>query len=158
MGRFIFRCGHRPGGSGRAMIKHFTSFCIRLKRSVSLLKGVGLHTIAIHNSVPSRGPLAPANPWRSRLKWRIAGTAFWSCAEVLYKVTGGRMVWAPSFELIAQRRQGIAVSRSHWFSLRGRRAIRFLGIVVVLCLLAAVSHVRSAVSVYLGGICQAYAI
>jgi hypothetical protein len=31
------------------------------------------------------------------------------------------------------------VSRSHWFSLRGRRAIRFLGIVIVLCLLAAVA-------------------
>jgi hypothetical protein len=31
------------------------------------------------------------------------------------------------------------VSRSHWVSLRGRRAIRFLGMVVVLCLLAAVA-------------------
>ena len=31
------------------------------------------------------------------------------------------------------------MSRSHWFSLRGRRAIRFLGMVVVLCLLAAVA-------------------
>jgi len=69
----------------------------------SLLKGIGLHTTAIHNSVPSRGPLVQANPWMSRLKWRIGATAFWSCAEVLYKVTGGRMVWAPSFELIAQR-------------------------------------------------------
>jgi hypothetical protein len=31
------------------------------------------------------------------------------------------------------------LSRSHWFSLRGRRSIRFLGTVVVLCLLAAVA-------------------
>ena len=69
----------------------------------SLLKGLGLHTIAIHNSVPSRGPLSPANPWMSRLKWRIGATAFWSGAEMLYRITGGRMVWAPSFELIAQR-------------------------------------------------------
>jgi 2-polyprenyl-3-methyl-5-hydroxy-6-metoxy-1,4-benzoquinol methylase/ribosomal protein S27E len=69
----------------------------------SLLETIGLHTIAIHNSIPSRGPLTPANPWMSRLKWRIGATAFWSCAEVLFKVTGGRMVWAPSFELIAQR-------------------------------------------------------
>ena len=69
----------------------------------SLLKGIGLHTIAIHNSVPSRWPLAPANPWMSRLKWRIGAMAFWSCAEAVYKVTGGRMVWAPSFELIAER-------------------------------------------------------
>lgn len=69
----------------------------------SLLDGIGLRTIAIHNSVPSRGPLTPANPWMSRLKWRIGATAFWSCAELLYRVTGGRMVWAPSFELIAQR-------------------------------------------------------
>ncbi|NOT22220.1 MAG: class I SAM-dependent methyltransferase [Nitrospiraceae bacterium] len=74
----------------------------------SLLKGVGLQTIAIHNSVPSRGPLTPANPWMSRLKWRIGATAFWSGAEMLYKVTGGRMVWAPSFELIAQREKELA--------------------------------------------------
>ena len=69
----------------------------------SLLKGIGLHTIAIYNSMPSRGPLTSANPWMSRLKWRIGATAFWSCAELLYKVTGGRMVRAPSFELIARR-------------------------------------------------------
>jgi 2-polyprenyl-3-methyl-5-hydroxy-6-metoxy-1,4-benzoquinol methylase/ribosomal protein S27E len=74
----------------------------------SLLKGIGLRTIAIHNSVPSRGPLTPANPWTSRLKWRIGATAFWSCAEVLYKATGGRMVCAPSFELIAQRSEGLS--------------------------------------------------
>jgi SAM-dependent methyltransferase len=73
----------------------------------SLLEKIGLHTIAIHNSVPSRGPLTPANPWMSRLKWRIGATAFWSCAEVLFKVSGGRMVWAPSFELIAQRGEAL---------------------------------------------------
>jgi len=72
----------------------------------SLLKGIGLDTIAIHNSVPSRGPLTSANPWMSRLKWRIGATVFWSCAELLYKVTRGRIVWAPSFELIAQRSKG----------------------------------------------------
>lgn len=74
----------------------------------SLLQGIGLQTIAIHNSVPSRGPLSPANPWMSRLKWRIGATAFWSCAELLYKVTGGRMVLAPSFELIARRSEGLS--------------------------------------------------
>jgi 2-polyprenyl-3-methyl-5-hydroxy-6-metoxy-1,4-benzoquinol methylase len=73
-----------------------------------LLKGIGLRTIAIHNSVPSRGPLTPVNPWMSRLKWRIGATAFWSGAEVLYKLTGGRTVWAPSFELIAQRGEGLS--------------------------------------------------
>jgi hypothetical protein len=31
------------------------------------------------------------------------------------------------------------MSRSHWFSLRGRRSIRFLGIVIGLCLLAALA-------------------
>lgn len=73
----------------------------------SLLQGIGLETIAIHNSVPSRGPLTPENPWMSRLKWRIGATAFWSCAELLYRVTGGRVVWAPSFELIARRSGGL---------------------------------------------------
>jgi len=72
----------------------------------SLLQGIGLETIAIHNSVPSRGPLSPANPWMSRLKWRIGAAAFWSCAELLFRVTGGRVVWAPSFELIARRSEG----------------------------------------------------
>ena len=72
----------------------------------SLLKGVGLHTIAIHNSVPSRGPLTLENPWISRLKWRIGATVFWSFSKLLYQVTGGRVVCAPSFELIAQRSEG----------------------------------------------------
>ncbi len=74
----------------------------------SLLQGIGLETIAIHNSVPSRGPLTPVNPWMSRLKWRIGAAAFWSCAELLYRVTGGRVVWAPSFELIARRSEGLS--------------------------------------------------
>jgi 2-polyprenyl-3-methyl-5-hydroxy-6-metoxy-1,4-benzoquinol methylase len=74
----------------------------------SLLEGIGLHTIAVYNSAPSRGPLTSANPWMSRLKWRIGAAAFWSCAELFYKVTGGRMVWAPSFELIARRSEGLS--------------------------------------------------
>ncbi len=74
----------------------------------SLLQRVGLETIAIHNAVPSRGPLTLENPWISRLKWRIGATAFWSCAELLYAMTGGRVVWAPSFELIARRSEGLS--------------------------------------------------
>lgn len=74
----------------------------------AFLQRIGWETIAIHNSVPSRGPLTPANPWVSRLKWRIGAAAFWSCAELLFKVTGGRVVWAPSFELIARRREGLS--------------------------------------------------
>ena len=31
------------------------------------------------------------------------------------------------------------MSRSHWFSPRGRRSIRFLGVLVALCLLAALA-------------------
>ncbi len=31
------------------------------------------------------------------------------------------------------------MSKAHWFSLRGRRAIRFFGMVVALCLLAALA-------------------
>jgi hypothetical protein len=31
------------------------------------------------------------------------------------------------------------MSKPHWFSLRGRRSMRFLGLIVVLCLLAAVA-------------------
>ena len=50
------------------------------------------------------------------------------------------------------------MSRSHWFSLRGDAQSDLLSIVIALCLLAAVSHVRSAVTVYFGGICQAYPI
>ena len=72
----------------------------------ALLQGIGLQTIGIHNSVPSRGPLVPANAWASRIKWRIGAQVFWSGANALYALTGGRMVVAPSFELIAQRREG----------------------------------------------------
>jgi hypothetical protein len=103
-GRFISR--RTPARGRSAMIKRFTflySLCMP-----ACCRGIGLAHHAIHNSVPSRGPLTPANPWMSRLKWRIGATAFWSFSEALYKVTGGRMVWAPSFELIARRSEGLS--------------------------------------------------
>ena len=37
MGRFISRCGHRPGGSGLDTIKRFISFCIRRRRSARVV-------------------------------------------------------------------------------------------------------------------------
>ena len=69
-----------------------------------LLETVGLTVISLRNSTPSRGPLSPAHPWFSRLKWTISRSVLWPLSQALYYATCGRVVWAPSFEIIAQRR------------------------------------------------------
>ena len=69
-----------------------------------LMERVGLTVIDLRNSKPSRGPLSPVHPWFSRLKWTMSRAVLWPLSQVLYYATGGRLIWAPSFEMIAQRR------------------------------------------------------
>lgn len=69
-----------------------------------LMEGAGLTVISLRNSKPSRGPLSPIHPWLSRLKWTISRSVLWPLSQSLYYATSGRLVWAPSFEIIAQRR------------------------------------------------------
>jgi 2-polyprenyl-3-methyl-5-hydroxy-6-metoxy-1,4-benzoquinol methylase len=70
-----------------------------------LLETVGLTVISLRNSTPSRGPLSQAHPWFSRLKWTISRSVLWPLSQALYYATRGRIVWAPSFEIIARRRE-----------------------------------------------------
>ncbi len=74
-------------------------------RSITVLMEVsGLTVISLRNSAPSRGPLSPVHPWFSRLKWTLSRSVLWPLSQTLYYATRGRLVWAPSFEIIAQRR------------------------------------------------------
>lgn len=69
----------------------------------TLLESVGLKVIGLRNSRPSRGPLSPVHPWFSRLKWTVSRTLLWSISQTLYHATSGRIVCAPSFEIVAQQ-------------------------------------------------------
>jgi 2-polyprenyl-3-methyl-5-hydroxy-6-metoxy-1,4-benzoquinol methylase len=68
-----------------------------------LMEGAGLTVISLRNSKPSRVPLSPVHPWFSELKWTLSRSVLWPLSQTLYYVTRGRLVWAPSFEIIAQR-------------------------------------------------------
>ncbi|MBK9306362.1 MAG: class I SAM-dependent methyltransferase [Nitrospira sp.] len=68
-----------------------------------LMEGAGLTVISLRNSTPSRGPLSPIHPWFSQVKWTLSRLALWPLSQFLYYVTRRRLVWAPSFEIIAQR-------------------------------------------------------
>ncbi len=68
-----------------------------------LMEGAGLSVISLRNSTPSRGPLSPVHPWFSQLKWTLSRLVLWPLSQLLYYVTRRRLVWAPSFEIIAQR-------------------------------------------------------
>ncbi len=68
-----------------------------------LMEGAGLTVISLRNSKPSRGPLSSVHPWICQLKWTLSRSVLWPLSQSLYFMTRGRLVWAPSFEIIAQR-------------------------------------------------------
>lgn len=68
-----------------------------------LMERVGLKIVSLRNSRPSRGPLSPLHPWFSRLKWTASRVLLWPLTQTLYHATGGRILCAPSFEIIAQQ-------------------------------------------------------
>jgi len=66
-----------------------------------LIEAAGLRPVSVRNSRPSRSQV---HGTESRLRhwiWRIGGSALWGLAQAAYGVSGGRVVWAPSFELVA---------------------------------------------------------
>lgn len=81
----------------------FHWYLYSVKAITVLLEGTGLTVISLRNSKPSRGPLSPVQPWCSQLKWTVSRSVLWPLSQILYHVTGRRLVWAPSFEIIAQR-------------------------------------------------------
>jgi 2-polyprenyl-3-methyl-5-hydroxy-6-metoxy-1,4-benzoquinol methylase len=72
----------------------------------TLVEGAGLTVITARNSRPSRGPVSAEHPWWSRTKWTISRGLCWPMAQTVYRVTGGRVLGAPSFEMAARRREG----------------------------------------------------
>jgi SAM-dependent methyltransferase len=82
----------------------FHWYLYSLRAITVLMEGAGLTVLSVRNSVPSRGPLSPAHPWFSRLKWTLSRSVLWLLSQTLYYATSGHLVWAPSFEIIAQRR------------------------------------------------------
>jgi 2-polyprenyl-3-methyl-5-hydroxy-6-metoxy-1,4-benzoquinol methylase len=72
----------------------------------SLMEAAGLHVVGVRNSRPSHGPLSPAHPWLSQLKWTLSRGLVWPLSQTLYRISGGHLVSAPSFEMVATRRGG----------------------------------------------------
>ena len=73
-----------------------------------LMEASGFEVVSLRNSAPSLGPVTSANSWGRRLKWRVVGGGLSVLAALAYRLSGGRLVWAPSFELIARRKDGVA--------------------------------------------------
>jgi SAM-dependent methyltransferase len=74
----------------------------------TLVETSGFELLSLRNSAPSLGPVTSANSWRRRLKWRLVGSGLSLVAALAYQLSAGRLVWAPSFELIARRKDGIS--------------------------------------------------
>lgn len=67
-----------------------------------LLRSVGLVPVSVRNSSPSWAPLTGSERTLKRWVWRSAGLTLWTSAEAVFRLTLGRAVWAPSFEVIAR--------------------------------------------------------
>ena len=66
------------------------------------VQSAGFDVVSVRNSRMSEGPVRVAN-WFIPALWRVGGAGLWLAAQGLYWLTGGRAVWAPSFEVIARR-------------------------------------------------------
>lgn len=73
----------------------------------TLVETSGFEVLSLRNSAPSLGPVTSADSWGRRLKWRLAGSGLSIVAALAYRLSAGRLVWAPSFELIARRVDGV---------------------------------------------------
>ncbi|MCC6139907.1 MAG: class I SAM-dependent methyltransferase [Nitrospira sp.] len=73
----------------------------------TLVEHCGFEVLSLRNSAPSLGPVTSAHSWGRRLKWRLVGGGLSLAAALAYRLSAGRLVWAPSFELIARRKTGV---------------------------------------------------
>ncbi len=67
-----------------------------------LLRLAALEPISVRNSRTSLAPIHLSERVARRLAWRAAGMGLWVAAQVLYGITGRRVVVAPSFEAAAR--------------------------------------------------------
>jgi 2-polyprenyl-3-methyl-5-hydroxy-6-metoxy-1,4-benzoquinol methylase len=92
----------RPARWVRAQYQQAFHLFVYSPRALSRLsEAAGFHPVSVRNSRPSRGQVRGAMSRLKRWIWRIGGPALWGLAQAAYGVSGGRLVWAPSFELIA---------------------------------------------------------
>lgn len=68
-----------------------------------LLGTAGLTPVSIANSYPSRSPVYGSEHAVKRWRWRLGGSTLWGIAQALYRLSGNRIVLAPSFEVVAVR-------------------------------------------------------
>ena len=72
---------------------------------IEILKKVGLIAVSVRNSktgcTPSYALVKSAGKYIWRVIWRIGGLALWLLAQSVFCLTNKRVVWAPSFELVA---------------------------------------------------------
>lgn len=69
----------------------------------TLMEANGFEVLSMRNSAPSLGPVTDAMSIGRRIKWRVTGSLFAFIAAVAYGISGGRLIWAPSFEVVARR-------------------------------------------------------
>lgn len=86
----------------------FHLFSYSPKALQTLMETSGFEVLSLRNSAPSQGPVTSANSWGRRLKWRLVGGGLSMVAGLAYRLSAGRLVWAPSFELIARRKDEVS--------------------------------------------------
>ncbi|MFO0707247.1 MAG: class I SAM-dependent methyltransferase [Nitrospira sp.] len=84
----------------------FHLFCYTPSALRVLLEANGFEVLSMRNSAPSLGPVTEATSIGRRIKWRLLGGLFSFAAAVAYGVSGGRLIWAPSIELVARPSSG----------------------------------------------------
>jgi SAM-dependent methyltransferase len=88
-----------------AGLRYQQAFHLYLYSPVSLgrlLRKAGFEPISLRNSTLSLAPPSGA-AWGSGLIWRLGRVALNISAWVMHAVSGGRVVWAPSFEIAARK-------------------------------------------------------
>lgn len=73
----------------------------------TLVETNGFEVLSLRNSAPSLGPITSADSWWRRMKWRVVGGGLSAAADLAYRLSAGGMIWAPSFELIARRKDRV---------------------------------------------------
>ena len=93
-------------GSQYDQASHLFSYSPNALRT--LMETSGFEVLSLRYSAPILGPVTSANSWVRGLKWRLAGSGLSMVAALAYRLSAGRLVWAPSFELIARRKDGVS--------------------------------------------------
>ncbi|MGH7254517.1 MAG: class I SAM-dependent methyltransferase [Nitrospirales bacterium] len=101
-GRFHLALRRPAGWFGLRYQQAFHLFLYTPQALGGMLRASGWNVVSVRNSYPSQAPLTGGDRLLRRLLWRVAGTGLWVAAQTAYYLSGKRVLWAPSFELIAR--------------------------------------------------------